>query len=156
MLLTLLSGAAGLAHQILWTRRLVDVLGANADTFSKVIGAFFVGLAFGAWLASRSKTVAANFWRRVALAELAVAALALPALFSAHFSEWIYQTTIPVGGLKLLLPLLLVTPPATAMGLVLPWLIRALSDRPTFNSKQTVWLYGMNTLGGVAGLGGAL
>ena len=97
LLLALTSGAAGLAHQILWTRRLVDVLGANADTFSKVIGAFFVGLAIGAWLASRSKTSAANFWQRVALAELTVALLALPALFSASLGAWVYQTTIPVG-----------------------------------------------------------
>ena len=60
--LAFLSGAAGLAHQILWTRRLVDVLGASVDTFSKVIGAFFVGLALGAWLASRA-TGARDFWR---------------------------------------------------------------------------------------------
>jgi hypothetical protein len=30
-LLAFASGGAGMAHQILWTRRLVDVLGANAD-----------------------------------------------------------------------------------------------------------------------------
>ena len=51
--LALLSGAAGLAHQILWTRRMVDVLGANADTFAKVGGTFFVGLALGAWATTR-------------------------------------------------------------------------------------------------------
>ena len=156
LLLALISGAAGLAHQILWTRRLVDVLGANADTFSKVIGAFFVGLALGAWLASRSNTSAANFWQRVAFAELAVALLALPALFSASLGAWVYQTIIPVGLLKLLLPLVLVTPAAIAMGLVMPWLIRALSAHETFAPKQSVWLYGVNTLGGVLGLGGAL
>jgi spermidine synthase len=156
LLLALLSGAAGLAHQIVWTRRLVDVLGANADTFSKVIGAFFVGLALGAWLASRSKTSAANFWQRVALAEFTVALLAVPALFSAHLSDWVYQTTTPTALLKLLLPLLLITPAATAMGLVVPWLIRALSANENFTSKQTVWLYGINTLGGVLGIGGVL
>ena len=156
LLLALTSGAAGLAHQILWTRRLVDVLGANADTFSKVIGAFFVGLALGAWFASRSKTSAANLWQRVALAEFAVALFALPALFSAHLSDWVYQTTTPTALLKLLLPLLLVTPAATAMGLVMPWLIRALSANENFTSKQTVWLYGINTLGGVLGIGGVL
>jgi spermidine synthase len=45
--LAFLSGAAARAHQLLWTRRLVDVLGASTDTFSKVIGGFFFGLAFG-------------------------------------------------------------------------------------------------------------
>ncbi|HMO65916.1 MAG TPA: hypothetical protein PKE47_11970, partial [Verrucomicrobiota bacterium] len=46
-LLVFASGAAALAHQLLWTRRLVDVLGADAGTFAKVIGAFFAGLALG-------------------------------------------------------------------------------------------------------------
>lgn len=156
LLLALFSGAAGLAHQILWTRRLVDVLGANADTFSKVIGAFFVGLALGAWLASRSKTSSANFWQRVALAEFAVALLALPALFSASLSDWVNQSAMPTALLKLILPLLLVTPAATAMGLVVPWMIRALSANENFTPRQTVWLYGINTLGGVLGIGGAL
>ena len=87
--LAAVSGAAGLAHQILWTRRLVDVLGASADTFSKVIGAFFVGLALGAWLASRPAGPTANFWKRVSLAELAVALLALPIFFSTQLSHWL-------------------------------------------------------------------
>jgi len=41
LILALVSGASALAHQLVWTRRFVDVLGANADTFSKVVGAFF-------------------------------------------------------------------------------------------------------------------
>jgi spermidine synthase len=156
LVLALVSGAAGLAHQIVWTRRLVDVLGANADTFSKVIGAFFVGLALGAWLASRSRSPYANNWQRVALAEIAVAVLALPALFSASLGDWAYQHSAPGWFLKLLFPLLLVTPPAMAMGFVLPWMIRALSASETFAPKQSVWLYGVNTLGGVLGIGGVL
>jgi len=73
IVLAFLSGAAGLAHQILWTRRLVDVLGASADTFSKVVGAFFVGLALGAWFASRPAPTETKFWKRVSWAELLAA-----------------------------------------------------------------------------------
>ena len=156
LLLAFGSGAAGLAHQIVWTRRLVDVLGANADTFSKVIGAFFIGLAGGAWLASRAKSPVVNYWRRVALAEVAVALLAMPALCSGNVANWVYQNCAPGSLVKLLLPLLLVAPPATAMGLVMPWMIRALARPESFTPKQSVWLYGVNTLGGVLGIGGAL
>jgi predicted membrane-bound spermidine synthase len=78
LLLAFLSGAAGLAHQILWTRRLVDVLGASAGTFSKVVGAFFIGLALGSWLASRVDQRRLSFWKLVALAELGVTVFALP------------------------------------------------------------------------------
>ena len=55
-LLAALSGAAGLAHQLLWVRRMVDILGANAGTFTRVVAAFFLGLAAGAWFAARRKT----------------------------------------------------------------------------------------------------
>lgn len=154
--LAFLSGAAGLAHQILWTRRLVDVLGASADTFSKVIGAFFVGLAMGAWLASRATGARGNFWRRVAFAEIAVAGLALPMLASASLGGWVDEHAKLGGWLKLLLPLTLVTPPAAAMGLVVPWMIRALSSSEDFQPRHAVWLYAINTLGGLAGLIGAL
>jgi spermidine synthase len=154
--LAFLSGAAALAHQILWTRRLVDVLGASADTFSKVIGAFFVGLALGAWLASRATGARGSFWQRVAFAELAVAGLALPMLASASLGGWVYEHAKLGGWLKLLLPLALVTPPAAAMGLAVPWMIRALSSAAEFQSRHAVWLYAVNTLGGVAGLMGAL
>ena len=36
----LLSGAAALSHQLLWTRRMVDVLGAGPGTFARVVGVF--------------------------------------------------------------------------------------------------------------------
>jgi len=151
LLLAFVSGGAGLAHQILWTRRLVDVLGASAGTFSKVIGAFFVGLALGSWLASRVGANRISFWKIVALAELGVAVFALPALFSPALGNWLVSAG-SVEWLKWLLPLLLVTPPAVAMGLVIPWMVRALALDEGFVPRHTVWLYAVNTLGGVAGI----
>jgi len=151
--LAFISGAAGLAHQLVWTRRLVDVLGASADTFSKVVGAFFAGLALGAWLASRGlKSEQANFWWRVVLAETAVAVLALPALFSLELADWLVQRLAPDFLPRFVLPLLLVLPPATAMGLAMPWMIRALARQRRFDPKHAVWIYAINTGGGIAGI----
>jgi spermidine synthase len=127
LILAFLSGAAGLAHQILWTRRLVDVLGASAGTFSKVVGAFFIGLALGSWLASRVEHGRISFWKLVALAELGVAVFALPSLFSPAFGNWL-ASSAAVEWLKWFLPLLLVTLPAVAMGFVIPWMVRAVAD----------------------------
>jgi spermidine synthase len=152
-LFMLLSGAAGVGHQLVWTRRLVDLLGASSETFSRVVGAFFVGLAFGAWLSTRRFLATLPPWQRVACAEVAVALLAIPilcvpqfdfmaALLSSHFA-------------KLLWPLVLVTPPALAMGLAVPWTISAVSAAfPRTgggrNPRWPVWLYAVNTLGGVS------
>lgn len=153
MLLALFSGGAALAHQLVWTRRLVDLLGASADTFSKVIGAFFAGLALGAWLASRSDASGRrSFWWRVASAELAVALLALPALFSVNLTDWLSHRIQSDFTLRLLLPVLFVLPPAAAMGLTMPWMIQALSQRRPFRSRHAVWLYAVNTAGGIAGI----
>lgn len=152
LVLSLLSGAAGLAHQVLWTRRMVDVLGANADTFSKVVGVFFVGLAVGAWLASRDRTLRGRFWKRVAAAEIAVALLALPILFSVDLAEALALRPAVSAGMKWILPLLLVAPPAVAMGLVIPWMVRGLARNDWFTSGHAVSLYAVNTFGGIAGI----
>ncbi len=144
--LLLASGAAGLAHQILWMRVMVDALGADAGTFAVVAGAFFLGLSLGAWAADR--------WTPrhpalgVALAEIAVAILSIGALFVAR-SDWL--TALPPTSAEIaksFLPLLLVGLPASSMGLVFPWLIRVIGASP----RATVALYGVNTLGGIVGI----
>jgi spermidine synthase len=126
--LAFVSGSAGLTHQLLWTRRLVDLLGADAGTFAQVIGAFFAGLAVGAWIGSRPIRRPTNFWRRIAWAEVGVAVLALPVLLSARAGDWIWSQAWAATWLPVLAPPLLVLPPAVFMGLVLPWLLRSLAE----------------------------
>ncbi len=36
------------AHELLWTRRLIDLLGASAASSTRVFSCFFLGLALGA------------------------------------------------------------------------------------------------------------
>ena len=146
-LLLFASGAAGLAHQILWTRRLVDVLGASTDTFSKVVGAFFVGLALGSGWSALRPPRPDTAWRRLVGAELAVALLGVGVLLAVPLADILRPLPILGGGIRLLLPLLLVTPPAFAMGVVLPAMMSALGGHRT-----AVGLYTVNTLGGVLGI----
>jgi hypothetical protein len=144
------SGSAGLTHQLLWTRRLVDLLGAEAGTFARVIGAFFAGLALGAWFASRPAPPSTSFWKRIAWAELGVALLAVPVLVSAQFADWIWSRPAIGSWTPFFAPPLLVLPPAVFMGLVLPWILRALADHADAN--RTVRLYAANLMGGIAGI----
>ena len=51
--LAFLSGSVALAHELLWTRRLIDLLGATESVTGRVLGLFFLGLALGGWLATR-------------------------------------------------------------------------------------------------------
>jgi spermidine synthase len=150
------SGLAGLAHQTLWTRRLVDLLGASPLTFSKVLGAFFLGLAAGSALAALRSGPVRRPWRRVAFVELVIAVLALPALLTPQLTEWLYQSPRLGVWLKHLVPFLFVTPPAVAMGLVIPWVIRALSTGLSAPGNAAARLYAANTFGGVLGLAAVL
>lgn len=146
------SGAAALAHQTFWTRRLVDLLGASAHTFSQVVGAFFLGLALGGgWAALRSGGKPAR-WKQVAAAECAVGLLALPCLLSVHAVQWLPSVLSRWQIWKGALPILLILPAAFAMGLVLPWTLQALTQTDERRPVRTVWLYTVNTLGGIAGI----
>ena len=46
------SGAAALGHQLLWTRRMADLIGATGDSNARVLGCYFLGLALGAAVAA--------------------------------------------------------------------------------------------------------
>lgn len=151
-MLLALSGAAAIAHQILWTRRLVDVIGAGSDTFAKVVGALFVGFAIGGIASARWPSHPHRAWRRVAISELAIGLLALPIIFLPQFFA---GTDLPVAllvSLKPLLPVLLIVPPAAAMGLVLPALLQVQYASTAQPYSTTGWLYAVNTAGGILGL----
>src|SRR6059036_2729854 len=80
----LLSGAAALAYQILWTRQLGLLLGHTVAAVSTVLATFMAGLALGSALAARGveRVAPSGRPRAYALIELGVAgsALALPLL----------------------------------------------------------------------------
>ncbi len=151
-----LSGAAALGHQVVWVRAMVDVLGGNADTFSKVIGAFFIGLALGAGAASVRLPRPSRRWFWLLVAELGVLALAWPILLVYPVSEWFYGNLAFGRILQWMLPLVLVTPPAAVMGLFLPWLFHAMELERELTPGRAVALYAVNTLGGVGAIAGVI
>lgn len=157
--LTLLSGAAALGHQLLWTRRMVDLLGATGESTARVFGAFFLGLAIGAvlagWLAKRARRP----WWWLAWAELSIVILSLPILFLPSLATQLWQWGGPgiVGSvtgmwLKTALSLLLLTPPAILMGFFLPLMARAVLLGKRHLAREGLFVYGCNTLGGAVGL----
>lgn len=157
-LLAAAGGATALAHQLLWTRRMVDLMGASAGSAARVFGCFFFGLAvgsfLGAWLAPRVQRP----WRWLASAELLIAFLCLPMLFLNDWTAGLWPWLGPErltgwmgGSLKTVFSIGLVFPPAVVMGLFLPL---AVIGWPQTEYKQDpgVWLYAVNTLGAVLGI----
>ena len=159
LFITLASGAAALSHELLWTRRLVDILGATGQATSLVLGCFFFGLSVGAAVVSRRVDGLKNPWKSLALLELTIAVLTLPAAFLPQLTEWIWPTLGPellvswLGQLvKLAISALVVLPPAIAMGMTLPILIVAVDKQVTTSRNAKITIYAFNTLGGACGL----
>ncbi len=147
-------------HELLWTRRLIDLLGASAASSTRVFSCFFLGLALGAAVTPRLARRMRRPWRAVALAELGVAVLALPALCLPQWSGWIWPALGAArlvawegATTKFLLSAIAVLPPAFCMGMVLPLMAHAVLRGRFELARHGVWLYAINTLGGVLGLG---
>jgi spermidine synthase len=159
LVLALASGTAALAHELLWTRRLIDLLGASAASSTRVFSCFFCGLAVGAAVTPRIVRRLRRPWRAVGLAEAGVGLSALPALYLPDWSGWIWPALGPDrlvawqgAAVKLGLSILAVFPPAFCMGMVLPLMARALARDRFDLGRHGIWLYAANTLGGCAGL----
>ncbi len=159
LLVALASGAAALTHELLWTRRLVDILGASGEATSLVLGCFFFGLSLGSAAASRFVGRMTDAWNSLAVVEIAIALLALPSLFLPHVTEWIWPALGPellnswAGmAVKLIISCLVVIPPSTAMGMTLPILIVAIEKTAASQRGANVLVYAFNTLGGALGL----
>jgi spermidine synthase len=157
--LALASGFAALTHELLWTRRLIDLLGASTESSSRVFGFFFLGLALGAAVAAKWINRVERPWRAVALAEMGVAVFALPMLFLPEWSDWIWPALgmerlvqWPGVMVKTMVSAIVILPPAVCMGLVLPFLSHGLLRWTHRLETDGVRLYAVNTLGGAIGL----
>lgn len=138
---------------------MIDLLGAGAESSSRVFGVFFLGLAFGSAAAYVLVRRIRSPWLWLGGAELVIALLSLPIYFLPSWSGFIWPSLGPEalvsswgGGIKLSLSVLLLLPPAFLMGWFLPILAAALLGGEWKLEQQGLRLYGWNTLGGVFGL----
>lgn len=159
LMLAMISGAAALAHELLWTRRLIDLLGATDWVTGRVLGVFFLGLSLGGWLTSRWSYVGTSPLKMLAFAELAISLLVLPVIFLPAWTEWIWPAIgtrslvlWPGSLIKFALTVVVVLPPSVAMGTTLPFFINAATASGGSLATRGVLIYSINTLGGVLGL----
>lgn len=154
-----MSGVTALGHQLIWTRRMSDLLGVGADASVRVFGAFFLGLAIGSWIGGRVSRRTKRPWAWIAGAEVVVVIAVVPMLFLPDLAGWVWswvgeeQVTGAMGGwVSTLGSLLLVLPPSVAMGFFLPLALHAVLARSGQIGRAGMVAYGCNTLGGVGGL----
>ena len=161
-----LSGACGLVYQVVWARMLVVVFGATMLAVSTVLSAFMAGLALGSFLCGRyvdgggAGSGLGRPLRIFALLEAGVGlyALLFPALAGGIGSSAVLvQALGPEGGalgpvLRFVITFLLLLVPTTLMGATLPVLSKFVVRRLAGAGPGVGLLYGINTLGAVAGV----
>ena len=157
--LAFVSGAVALSHELLWTRRLIDLLGATEAVTGRVLGLFFLGLSLGGWLATRWSHADGNPAIRLALAEISIAVLSLPAVFLPLWADGFVATLgtellISWQGnvIKAMLAAAVVLPPAVAMGTTMPMFMQVIADLGGQIRRSGIWIYSLNMIGGVFGL----
>ena len=154
-----ISGTAALTHELLWTRRLVDLLGATHEASARVIACFFLGLSLGsaciAWTSPRVQRP----WRAACIVELLVAVACLPVLFLPELYGQVWRQLGPaqlVGGpgklWKLAISAAVVVPPAFGMGMTIPLMVAGVARAGHSPRARGIWLYAGNTAGGVLGI----
>ena len=148
-ILAFLSGWITLSGEVAWTRLMGLLFGFTASTLTLVLAVFLAGLAGGAIIASYVRKNVRGWLGGAQFASLAL--LVAGAFLAAHSSGWIAEVvrthSSSAGQIELAkLQLLAVTvlPLALALGLTFPLLIRA-------GTRSVGWLYGVNTVGSIAG-----
>ncbi|MBK9064985.1 MAG: hypothetical protein IPL89_17655 [Acidobacteria bacterium] len=153
------SGAAGLAYEVLWSRHLALLFGANAEAVGLVLAVFMSGLGLGSrafgGLADRTRAPLRLY---AALeAGIGVFALATGPLLAAVARAFPALAAALGGGpaatasAKAFLAALVLFPPAFLMGGTLPALARALAREAARAPRVVSLLYAVNLLGAVSG-----
>jgi spermidine synthase len=161
LLALFLSGFAGLMHEIVWARLLVNLIGNTAHAQAVVLTVFMGGLALGAVLfGRRSDRGRAPLRIYVALEVLiGVYCLLLPMIvhaagvgYDALAAQWFESIELKFA-LRFALAILVVLLPALLMGGTLPVLARHLVEEVSQTRRQVALLYALNNLGAVLGAG---
>jgi len=166
LLLTVLTGFAGLVYEVAWQKYLATLLGSHGEATAAVLAIFLGGLSCGyalfGWATRRMLERARqsgqrprllSFYARVE-AGIGVYALSFPILFG--FAQKLSLLGPPdhdaLGfAFDVGLSALLIGPPAVLMGGTIPILTLALAGNIERATRVHAWIYGANTLGAFAG-----
>ena len=157
----LLSGFAGLMHEIVWARLLVNLIGNTAYSQAVVLTVFMGGLAIGAVLFGRGSDRGGSPLRTYVRLEIGIAVYCalLPWIVGAagtlydRFAAQSFESAGAKLGLRFALALVCVSAPAILMGGTLPVLARVLVRDIGQTRRQVASLYSLNNVGAVLGAG---
>lgn len=153
------SGLAALVYEVLWVRQLGELLGNTATAIVAVLTVFFLGLGVGARILGARADRTAETGRLFAALELVIAAsgilLPIALVGLERISDRLPLADAPAFvslALALVTSLLVLIVPTLAMGGTIPVLIRHATRTSPDTLHAVGLLYGLNTVGGGAGV----
>ncbi len=158
-----LSGATGLVYEVAWTRSLTLVFGTTTFAVSTILAAFMAGLGAGAAAVGRFVDRGGRPLRVYAWLELGIGTFALafphvpPLLVPVYRALWEGQhaSFVAMSLVRFAILFVLLLVPTMLMGGTLPALARHFETGERAAGRAAGLLYGINTLGAVAGAGAA-
>ena len=166
LLLTVLTGFAGLVYEVAWQKYLAVLLGSHGEATAAVLAIFLGGLSLGyalfgrisRWLVERSRlrSRGARLLYFYALVEAGIGlyALLFPTLFGVfqQISLFVPHGNAGLGfAFDVGLSALLIGPPTVLMGGTIPILTLALAGDLEHATRVHSWVYGLNTTGAFVG-----
>lgn len=152
-----LSGAAGLIYEIVWSRQLVLVFGNTTQAVSAILTGFFGGMALGAFIGGRIADRVKSPLRMYGVLELLLVAVVIATPLSFRLIHEAYRSIYPgfegtpfIVVVRLVLAVLALAPATVMMGATFPALVRH-SARDEALSEAFGRLYSANTTGAVIG-----
>lgn len=155
----MLSGAAGLIFEVVWSRQLVLVFGNTTQAISAILTGFFAGLAIGSWLGGRIADRVRRPLRMYGLLECSLVLVVLLTPVSFRLIHDIYRSayesleTAPhsLALIRFGLTILALAPATVLMGATLPTLTRYLAPDARGLNSAFARLYLANTMGAIFG-----
>ncbi len=153
----ILSGAAGLIYEIVWSRQLVLVFGNTTQAVSAILTGFFGGMAIGATLGGRIADRVRSPLRMYGLLEIALVVVVLVTPVTFGLINDVYRGIYPaiqgtpmLAIARLVLAVLALAPATIMMGATFPALVRHFT-RTAVLGQAFGRLYSANTMGAVVG-----
>jgi spermidine synthase len=153
----ILSGAAGLIYEIVWSRQLVLVFGNTTQAVSAILTGFFGGMAIGAAIGGRIADRVRSPLRFYGLLEIALVVVVVVTPFTFRLINEAYRGIYPslegtpaLALARLVLAVIALAPATIMMGATFPALVRHFT-RTSELGQAFGRLYSANTLGAVAG-----
>ncbi len=153
----ILSGAAGLIYEIVWSRQLVLVFGNTTQAVSAILTGFFGGMAIGAAVGGRIADRVRSPLRLYGSLEIALVVVVLVTPLTFGLINGVYRGIYPalegtplLALVRLVLAVVALAPATIMMGATFPALVRHFT-RSDALGQAFGRLYSANTLGAIAG-----